>query len=164
MALNGLGFANRRLYLTPHFFRNKPTEQLMGEGVTPEKLNDDTFFDASNLRDYKLKFPLLSPFSAPLPFNSILGGSFRHASSSAAPTIVGWPGVRLCEPKRRGVAVDDSRSKKRKSVVMQSRSLRSWGECNVKQEPHLSTIEKRYGAILNLNPLDKVPLKGGDLC
>jgi transposase len=42
MVLNGLGFANRRLYLTPHFFRNKPMERLMGEGVTPEKLNDDT--------------------------------------------------------------------------------------------------------------------------
>lgn len=42
MVLNGLGFANRRLYLTPHFFENKPTERLIGEGVTPERLNDDT--------------------------------------------------------------------------------------------------------------------------
>ncbi len=42
MVLNGLGFANRRLYLTPHFFANKPTEHLLGEGVTPELLNDDT--------------------------------------------------------------------------------------------------------------------------
>jgi transposase len=42
MVLNGLGFANRRLYLTPHFFANKPTEHLLGEGVKPEVLNDDT--------------------------------------------------------------------------------------------------------------------------
>ncbi|QBQ54443.1 IS1634 family transposase [Nitrosococcus wardiae] len=42
MVLNGLGFANRRLYLTPHFFRNKPTERLIGEGVRAEQLNDDT--------------------------------------------------------------------------------------------------------------------------
>jgi transposase len=35
MILNDLGFANRRLYLTPHFFRNKPTERLIGEGVAP---------------------------------------------------------------------------------------------------------------------------------
>jgi transposase len=42
MVLNGLGFANRRLYLSPHFFANKPSEQLIGEGVTPELLNDDT--------------------------------------------------------------------------------------------------------------------------
>ena len=32
MVLNGLGFANRRLYLMPEFFRNKPTERLVGAG------------------------------------------------------------------------------------------------------------------------------------
>jgi transposase len=42
MVLNGLGFANRRLYLTPHFFRNKPTERLIEEGVKAEQLNEDT--------------------------------------------------------------------------------------------------------------------------
>ncbi len=42
MVLHGLGFANRRLYLTPHFFRNKPTEHLLGQGITAEMLNDDT--------------------------------------------------------------------------------------------------------------------------
>ncbi len=41
MVLNGLGFANRRLYLTSRFFQNKPTERLLGEGVEPEHLNDD---------------------------------------------------------------------------------------------------------------------------
>ena len=42
MVLNGLGFANRRLYLMPEFFRNKPTERLVGAGISPEHLNDDT--------------------------------------------------------------------------------------------------------------------------
>ena len=42
MVLNGLGFANRRLYLTPHFFAHKPSEALIGEGVSADKLNDDT--------------------------------------------------------------------------------------------------------------------------
>ncbi|MCA9840407.1 MAG: IS1634 family transposase [Trueperaceae bacterium] len=41
MVLNGLGFANRRLYLTTKFFQNKPTERLLGQGVKPEQLNDD---------------------------------------------------------------------------------------------------------------------------
>jgi transposase len=41
MLLNGLGFANRRLYLMPEFFRNEPTERLVGPGVSPEHLNDD---------------------------------------------------------------------------------------------------------------------------
>lgn len=42
MVLNGLGFANRRLYLSPHFFANKPTEQLIGRGITPGMMNEDT--------------------------------------------------------------------------------------------------------------------------
>lgn len=46
MILNGLGFTNRRLYLTPHFFRGKPTERLLGEGIQPEHLNDDTLGSA----------------------------------------------------------------------------------------------------------------------
>lgn len=42
MILNGLGFANRALYLTPLFFRDKPVERLIGEGIEAEHLNDDT--------------------------------------------------------------------------------------------------------------------------
>jgi transposase len=41
MVLNGLGFSNRRLYLFPQFFANKPVEALLGPGITPEDLNDD---------------------------------------------------------------------------------------------------------------------------
>ncbi|WP_305908939.1 IS1634 family transposase [Methylomarinum sp. Ch1-1] len=39
--LNGLGFTQRALYLTPHFFRDKPVEHLIGEGITAAQLNDD---------------------------------------------------------------------------------------------------------------------------
>lgn len=41
MVLNGLGFSNRRLYLVPQFFENKPVERLLGEGVKACDLNDD---------------------------------------------------------------------------------------------------------------------------
>jgi len=41
MVLNGLGFVNRALYLSPHFFSNKPLEKLIGEGIKAEHLNDD---------------------------------------------------------------------------------------------------------------------------
>lgn len=46
MVLNGLGFVGRALYLTPEFFRNKPVDLLIGEGVTAEMLNDDSLGDA----------------------------------------------------------------------------------------------------------------------
>lgn len=41
MILIGLGFAQRALYLTPHFFKGKPVERLLGAGLTAEQLNDD---------------------------------------------------------------------------------------------------------------------------
>lgn len=42
MVLNGLGFANKQLYLVSSFFNSKPTERLVGTGIKPEHLNDDT--------------------------------------------------------------------------------------------------------------------------
>jgi transposase len=41
MILNGLGFVNKRLYLIPKFFEDKPIELLLGEGLSPEHFNDD---------------------------------------------------------------------------------------------------------------------------
>jgi transposase len=41
MLLNGLGFANRRLYLVSQFFKTKPVAHLLGPGITAEDLNDD---------------------------------------------------------------------------------------------------------------------------
>ena len=53
MILNGLGFVNKRLYLIPHFFRDKPIELLLGPGLEAEHFNDDrlgraldTFYEA----------------------------------------------------------------------------------------------------------------------
>lgn len=41
MILNGLGFLSAPIYLFDTFFVGKATEHLIGEGVTPEQLNDD---------------------------------------------------------------------------------------------------------------------------
>src|SRR2546428_858233 len=41
MILNGLGFSNRRLYLVPQYFGNKPVEHLLGAGISADMLNDD---------------------------------------------------------------------------------------------------------------------------
>ena len=40
MILNGLGFTNRRLYLTPQFFETKPVERLLKEGIEAKDLDD----------------------------------------------------------------------------------------------------------------------------
>jgi transposase len=41
MALNGLGFIERRLYLFPEFFDDIAVERLIGEGITTDLINDD---------------------------------------------------------------------------------------------------------------------------
>lgn len=40
MIINGLGFTNRRLYLTPQFFKSKPVQLLLGESIEASDLND----------------------------------------------------------------------------------------------------------------------------
>ncbi len=42
MILNGLGFTNRRLYLMPQFFKNKPIEKLIAPGLKSEDITYDT--------------------------------------------------------------------------------------------------------------------------
>jgi len=41
MILNGLGFTGQRLYLFPNFFKTIPVEELLGESITADDLNDD---------------------------------------------------------------------------------------------------------------------------
>lgn len=40
MIINGLGFTNRRLYLTPQFFQSKAIEFLFEEKVCADDFND----------------------------------------------------------------------------------------------------------------------------
>lgn len=42
MIINGLGFTNRRLYLTHQFFESKPIEKLLGAGFEAEDITDYT--------------------------------------------------------------------------------------------------------------------------
>ena len=42
MILNGLGYVNKQLYLTPRFFEKKATEHLLGSEVKADYLNKDT--------------------------------------------------------------------------------------------------------------------------
>ena len=40
--LNGLGFTNRRLYLTSQFFESKPIERLFEGSISAKNLDDNT--------------------------------------------------------------------------------------------------------------------------
>lgn len=41
MILNGLGYINRTLYLSSHFFEDKPLDLLLGIDITADNINDD---------------------------------------------------------------------------------------------------------------------------
>jgi transposase len=42
LVINGLGFAERRLYIYPSYFKDLALERLFGPGVSPEDFNEDT--------------------------------------------------------------------------------------------------------------------------
>lgn len=46
MILNGLGFTNRRLYLTPQFFETKPVDRLLGVDIKASDLTDHALGNA----------------------------------------------------------------------------------------------------------------------
>jgi len=50
MILNGLGFTNRRLYLTPQFFANKPVEKLLGKGIQASMLTAQSYLRQLHLQ------------------------------------------------------------------------------------------------------------------
>ena len=41
MILNGLGYVNKQLYLTPLFFKDKPLKRLFGRDIEASWINDD---------------------------------------------------------------------------------------------------------------------------
>ena len=89
MVLNGLGFANRALYLTPLFFQDKPVERLIGEGIEAGQLNDDMLGRALDaLYDYgpsELYCPVCSVSGQPpgitVPFWALGFDEFSHRRS-----------------------------------------------------------------------------------
>jgi transposase len=51
--LNALGFSGRAMYLHPDYYRKRPVEVLVGEGIEPEDLNEDCLGSALDaLYDY----------------------------------------------------------------------------------------------------------------
>ena len=55
LVLNGFGFVQQRLYLTPKFFERVPTERLVGEGVRPKHLNEGVLGRAlDDLYEYRV--------------------------------------------------------------------------------------------------------------
>lgn len=83
MIVNGLGFVQRALYLTPDFFRDKPVGRLVGEGIQAEQLNDDLLGRTLD----KIHAYGLDKFYSPLSVQAVtrlkLTGDKAHLDSSS---------------------------------------------------------------------------------
>ncbi len=73
MILNRLGFLSTPIYLFDTFFVGKATEHLIGEGVTPEQLNDDRIGRALDKNIIKLE---PQNYSRQLPWKQ--RGNFKY--------------------------------------------------------------------------------------
>ena len=83
MIINGLGFSNRTLYLMPQFFQDKPIERLLGEGITPDQLNDDVLGRTlDRLYDYDVT-TLYSQLAIPVVKQLGLDGKTSHIDSTS---------------------------------------------------------------------------------
>jgi transposase len=83
MILNGLGFVNRALYLTPHFFEGKPLARLLGPGIQAEYLNDDVLGrHLDELYEYGVT-PLYSLLAAQAVQRLGLGCRFGHLDTTS---------------------------------------------------------------------------------
>ena len=83
MILNGLGFANRQLYLVPQFFENKPLDILIRKGIEPSNLNDTVLGRAlDSLYEYGVT-PLFSLISKKAFENLKLEAKYHHLDSTA---------------------------------------------------------------------------------
>jgi transposase len=83
LVLNGFGFVQQRLYLTPKFFERVPTERLIGEGVRPEHLNEGVLGRAlDDLFDYGVT-ELFRDVAAHAAGKLGLGSRFAHLDATS---------------------------------------------------------------------------------
>ena len=80
MIINGLGFSDRPISLTPQFFEGKALEVLIREGITPEMLNrfklgrslDDVYSYGCDLLFSEIALSVCQKEGIDLRFNSLI--------------------------------------------------------------------------------------------
>ena len=83
MILNGLGFTNRRLYLTPQFFKNKPIERLLEGNISAEHLDDHTLGKALDEISAYGSSQLFGEIAFEIALENNLLGSLAHLDSTS---------------------------------------------------------------------------------
>jgi len=83
MIINGLGFTNRRLYLTPQFFETKPVERLLGKDIFSHHLDDNALGKAlDEIYDYGAS-KLSGEIAFEIALENNLLGALAHLDSTS---------------------------------------------------------------------------------
>lgn len=86
MILNGLGFTNRRLYLSHQFFENKPIERLLDAPIEAKDITDDTLGHAlDEISDYGV-----SKLFGELAFSLSVHGEYEQGEPEAIEVTYGY--------------------------------------------------------------------------
>ena len=83
MILNGLGFTNRRLYLTSQFFESKPIERLLEGSIRAEHLDDHTLGKALDEISAYGASQLFGEVAFEIALENNLLGSLAHLDSTS---------------------------------------------------------------------------------
>ncbi|ASJ74580.1 IS1634 family transposase [Granulosicoccus antarcticus] len=83
MIINGLGFTQRQLYLTPQYFENKPVGKLLGKGVKASMLTDHALGRAlDDIAEYGAT-ELFAKVSFQIAMEHNLMGQLNHLDSTS---------------------------------------------------------------------------------
>ena len=83
MILNGLGFTNRRLYLTPQFFSNKPVSRLFEDNLSANDFTDNTLGHAlDDIAEYG-ESKLFSEIAFDIATEHDLLGALNHLDTTS---------------------------------------------------------------------------------
>jgi len=83
MILNGLGFTNRRVYLTSQFFESKPIERLLEGSITAKDLDDHTLGKALDEISAYGASQLFGEIAFEIAIENNLLGSLAHLDSTS---------------------------------------------------------------------------------
>ena len=83
LILNGLGFTNRRLYLTPQFFESKPVQELLGADINAAQLDDHALGKAlDEIAEYGVS-QLFGEVAFEIALENNLLGKLAHLDSTS---------------------------------------------------------------------------------
>lgn len=152
MIPNGLGFAHRAPYLTPHFFRDKPVGRLLGPGITAEHLNDDTLgrtLDAIHAFGVEAFYHLVA---SSVVGQLGLGGAGGHLDATNA------KGLKLTAVAGGRVAAQTRHAKKGRPAKGQEPGVVSYaiqGQLASRPDIHARQLQQKSAFIIATNDIDE---------